>query len=509
MTRTAPLTTPKPLVELCGVGFALAGQTILHGVDFTLEQGQCWGLLGQSGAGKSNFLRILRGEAWPSPGAGSRRYVVDGREQTSPIAFRAKSRLVSSELLDRYQRLRLSLNLRELVRTGFDDSVYLHHRLDDAKEARVEETLAQLGILDLAGRRLDALSRGQSRKALLARALVARPEALFLDECCEDLDTGSAALMLGHAGRNGRRRGDHRIRHPSARGVDPGLGAHRAFRKRDHHPKRNPPGDGAGDKLLRPGAGVHSRPGPRPAAAPEPMEYVARLENADIYLDRRKVLTGVNWRLDPGRHWVVWGENGAGKTTLLKLLAGELQPAVGGDIHWFGRHQQAEPLETAQANKPGLGPVASPGTNTARPGWKRCCPGFTGSIGTTRHQPSRREIKAARFWLDFLGIPHLAERDVLDLSYGQMRGLLLARAMVTDPKLLLLDEPLAGLDPNFRGEVTAMLRRLAGQGVAIVLVTHHHEDLFPELTNLLVLEKGRISYQGPLQSLFHRQSGSP
>ena len=504
MTQTAPRPEAEPLVELRGVGFALAGQTILQNVDFRLMPGQCWGILGQSGAGKSNFLRILRGEAWPAPGKGVRRYVIGGQEHTSPIAFRKISRLVSSELLDRYQRLRLSLSLRELVRTGFDDSVYLHNRLDGAKEARVEEALAELGILDLAGRRLETLSRGQSRKALLARALAARPEAIFLDECCEDLDNASADTVLGI------------LAEMAAQGTTIVYATHRpaelipVFGHVALFENGAITQSGARDEMEpavkayapAPGFGRSRAPGPAEA---DQAGFVAEIKNADIYLDRRKVLTGIDWRIEPGRHWAVWGENGAGKTTLLKLLAGDLRPAVGGDIRWFGGKSKINLWDLRKKIS-----LVSAQFQTrhehSQTGLETVLSGFTGSIGATRHQPSQEEIGAARFWLDYLGIPHLAERDVLSLSYGQMRGLLLARAMVTEPGLLLLDEPLAGLDPNFRREVTAMIRSLAGRGASIILVTHHPEDLFPEMENLLVMEKGRIAYQGPLHSYFDGQT---
>ena len=506
MPQTAPRTQTGPLVELRDVGFALAGQTILKNVDFCLEPGQCWGILGQSGAGKSNFLRILRGEAWPAPGAGARRYVIDGKEQKSPIAFRAVSRLVSSELLDRYQRLRLNLSLRELVRTGFDDSVYLHHRLDGAKEARVDEALAALGILDLAGRRMDALSRGQSRKALLARALVARPEALFLDECCEDLDSESAAMVLGILA--GLAEDGVGIVYATHRPEEliPAFGHVALFQngtiakkgtRREMEPEI---------RAYAPAPGF-DRAGP---LAPAPMEasgFVAEITGADIYLDRRKVLSDINWRIDPGRHWAVWGENGAGKTTLLKLLAGDLRPAVGGDIRWFGGKDKIN-LWSLRKKISLVSAQFQTRHEHSQTGLETVLSGFTGSIGATRHNPGPGEIKAALFWLDYLGIPHLAERDVVNLSYGQMRGLLIARAMVTEPKLLLLDEPLAGLDPSFRREVTAMLRSLADRGASIILVTHHREDLFPEIGNLLALEKGRVIHRGPLEGYFAADSGA-
>ena len=123
--------------------------------------------------------------------------------------------------------------------------------------------------------------------------------------------------------------------------------------------------------------------------------------------------------------------------------------------------------------------------------------GLRGSLGLNAPATAQEQARALEA-LGSLGLRELAPRQVGELSYGELRKLLIARAMVNGPALLLLDEPLAGLDVDSRAQVARILADLAARGVGLLLVTHHPGDLLPCLTHALVLERGRVTYAGPL-----------
>ena len=122
--------------------------------------------------------------------------------------------------------------------------------------------------------------------------------------------------------------------------------------------------------------------------------------------------------------------------------------------------------------------------------------GFTSSIGLCE-APSAEERATASRCMARVGVAHLAGRGVHALSYGEMRKLLVARALVRDPELLVLDEPCDGLDPESRAALLAAIQSLCEGGTQVVLVTHHEEDLLPAIGYVLELARGRAVYQGP------------
>ncbi|WP_285907199.1 ATP-binding cassette domain-containing protein, partial [Pseudodesulfovibrio pelocollis] len=121
--------------------------------------------------------------------------------------------------------------------------------------------------------------------------------------------------------------------------------------------------------------------------------------------------------------------------------------------------------------------------------------GFRGSVGML-DEPTGEELVMAREWLARVGLAHLADRPLRRMSYGQQRRVFLARAMAPGPDLLLLDEPLTGLDAPSRTLMRQVLQRLAGAGVPFILVTHHASDMINAVNRVLVLEAGRVAFSG-------------
>ncbi len=490
------------LIALDNVGYRRGGRQVLSGLTWRMEPGQAWGVVGANGAGKSTFLRLLRGEIWPAPDQGRRLYGLDGPPEESPLAMRAASRLVSAELMETYRRRDWNLSLLDTVCAGFGDTAYLHHEISPAQRAWARELIAELGLAHLVDQPLLRLSRGQMKRALIARALVGDPAILFLDEGCEDLDRQARPRVLGLLTRR----------------VEAGMGLVVASHREDEllpcltHLLRlaggriawqglrqaAPPLSPAGEREDRfPAASDPTTPPTRTPDQPEPppLPYLVRLRGVEAFLDHKLVLERLDWEIAPGQGWAVLGPNGAGKTTLLRLLIGDLLPALGGQVRWFGQARRHSIWELRQRISLVSADLHSWHSHP-QTGLETVISGFTGSVGLNA-PPTPEQTAAARAWLERLELTHLAERDVTELSYGELRRLLIARAMVTRPDLLLLDEPFAGLDPASREQVRALLDHLAQAGVALVVVTHHDQDLPQAVTNLLALDQGRMVFQGP------------
>ncbi|HZY04755.1 MAG TPA: ATP-binding cassette domain-containing protein, partial [Anaeromyxobacteraceae bacterium] len=191
----------------------------------------------------------------------------------------------------------------------------------------------------------------------------------------------------------------------------------------------------------------------------------------------------------------VTGPNGAGKTTFLRLLAGEAHPAPGGRIRRLDLGHSPSVWEV-KARVGLVAPRLQAEHRLDATGEEVVLSGFFGSVGLGGEPTATQRAAAAR-WMDRLGLAQLAGRNVQEISYGELRRLLLARALVHDPRVLLLDEPWNGLDPRARAEMMALVQSLAESGTSLVLVTHHRYEVVPAVNRLLALRQGRVERAGP------------
>jgi molybdate transport system ATP-binding protein len=220
---------------------------------------------------------------------------------------------------------------------------------------------------------------------------------------------------------------------------------------------------------------------------------LVELRRATVRYGETTVLDRVSWILRRGEHWALLGPNGSGKSTLLELIHGDNPQAYANEVWLFGRRRGAG--ESIWELREKLGFVSS----RLQVAYRRSLPvlevvasGFFDSIGLYR-RPSPAQLAAAERWIGRLGLDELASRPFLRLSYGQRRLALVARAMVKEPELLILDEPCDGLDPANRRMVLELIERIGRQTAASLLYVSHREDELPRcLTHRLRLQAGRV-----------------
>jgi molybdate transport system ATP-binding protein len=215
------------------------------------------------------------------------------------------------------------------------------------------------------------------------------------------------------------------------------------------------------------------------------------------------VLEGISLTVRAGELWVVHGRNGSGKTTLLRTLYGDHGVAVGGTIQRAGV-EAGVPLETFRKR---VGLVA-PHLQADHPRRLTVAEvvqsGRYASVGLN-DSPTTADRAAARRALKLLGLGRLARRPLGELSYGQSRRVLFARALVRAPRLLLLDEPFAGVDAPTRHALLERVIALAASGTAVVVSAHRPSEWHASATHELELAQGRARYCGPIRtSLAHR-----
>lgn len=487
-----------PLIELKDCSLILDDHPVLDGVSFALRRGQRWALIGPNGSGKSMLLKMLRGDVWPTPtGREQRMYCLDGKSSREPakelIAY------IGPERQDKYVRYGWDLTVTQVVATGlFDEDIPLT-RSTRSQRMKVERLLRRFGLWGLRNRRILALSYGQRRLALVARAFAGNARVLLLDEVFNGLDA-PAKEKLKRA-----------LEQPRG-GHDWIVTSHRPAELPTNvtHIARIQGGRivGTGPKCaMQKGASVHARSSrhrvdlPAVAAPPEsscsnrrasgaPLVTIA---HASIFRDYRPVIRNLDWTLHRGEHWAVLGGNGSGKSTLLSVIYGDLHPALGGKIERQGVPVGTR-IEEWKRRVGWVSPELQANYFAAKSIEEIVISGRYASVGLNE-PATRADRTAAARWLKFFDIEHLRERGPRRVSYGQMRLALIARAMVNDPELLLLDEPCTGLDGDVRGQVLAVIERLARTGTQIVMAVHDAEDIVPAVQRVLRLEKGGRAVQ--------------
>jgi molybdate transport system ATP-binding protein len=525
-------------VQLKHVDLRRAGRTILKDIDWTISPGEHWVLAGANGSGKTQLLKLIAGSIWPTPtGRESRHYRWRGQTRKAPFEVQDEIAYIGSERQDRYERYGWNHTVEQVVGTGLNRTDIPLQRLTLRDRRSVAAVLARLAIGRLARRRFLTLSYGERRLALLARVLAARPKLLLLDELLTGLDAANHAAALGWLDRTRGarlpwvlathrldelpasathalvlRRGRIAYRGPLSRAsLEPWLAARSAREPRSGAQRLR----GARSKSVRIPAASS------PIARRDTSPPLVRLTHASVFAGERAVLEDISLEIRRGECWVVHGPNGSGKSTLLKTLYGDCGVAAGGRIERAGI-EPGVPLEAFKRTvgfvAPHLHPMAALSFSTAaaaraarlRPARDELPTlsvqelvesGRHASMGLAS-APSVADRRAAQRELARFGLAHLAQRSVRELSYGQLRRALFARAWVTRAALLLLDEPLAGVDAPTRRALLEKLAALARTGTAIVVATHHRREWPRGVTHELELRRGRTRYCGPVRPGF-------
>jgi len=488
--KPAPI-NQEPLLRLAGVSVRLQGAEVLSDLQWELNAGEHWGVVGDNGAGKSTFLRLLAGELWPEPGTGTRVYEFGYGPQYDAVLARGHFRRVAPELQDQYVRFGWNHTGLEVVSTGIHGIEIPRLALSRAQMRAAFDVLDQLGIGHLAEQRFLEMSSGEQRKVLVARALAGNPQVLLLDEFMDNLDVASRDSLLGLLrslrGRLSIIFSTHRAQTlpPFVNRVielDRGRIAYLGPRK--------------------PGTTAGSRPGSQGSAGREPPGTAAEegpqilVENADVYLKGKPILRGLNWRLGPAEQWRISGPNGSGKSTFLRLLYGSLRPALGGRVHYRGIADVSALSEIRQ--KLGYVSPSLQARHLYDMSVEQCVlSGHERSIGLVR-PVSAEERARAEDWMHALGLVAIKARSIRRLSYGQIRLALIARALVPEPQILLLDEPVAGLGPRARDAIERALHRVVARGTQLVAASHEPDWLDALWTHQCELEDGRIITQRSL-----------
>lgn len=495
-----------PFLTLENISVNLHGQKILDYISWEMNQGEQWAIIGPNGAGKSTLVKSIWGGVPTSSGdiklLLNNKFVDPSwyKKYIGYISFELHQHIASYEELQ--QELK-SFSHKKSKATTCKDVIFSAGK----NKNKLSKISKLLNISHLLDREIIALSSGEMRRTLIARALMKSPLLLILDEPFDGLDE-NARKDLSRAIDNLMKNSlqvilvTHRLEE-----ITGGI-THVLFLKngkiiKQGEKKEILTNDNLG-KLYRlktlgewqqqrhPWGSQHTRipQGWRKQNEEEEIpEVLIEMKDVTVKYGKTIVLDKFTWIMKKGENWAIIGPNGAGKSTIVKLITGENLQRYANTIKIFGR--EIGTGETIWEIKKHIGVISSELQIQYRKnmsGYDAVASGFYDSIGLY-HYPTKEEEKIADHWIKVLNIADLTSWNFSHLSYGQKRMILLARAMVKSPILLILDEPCHGLDMANRKRILDIIETIGHTKTQLIFITHHPEEIVSCVNKVLKLEK--------------------
>lgn len=494
----------------------------LENINWTFNTGEAWLVIGANGSGKANFLKTLAGEL---------KIIPDSKFADSLYSnfFEQNIEIVSLEKAASLIEEESQNDESEFVEGGVDigrtGRIFLAEAICKRKLKRGEhlpdealrlETFPQIklcGIEKILDRGLKYMSTGEIRRTLLARSLLSGKKLLILSDPFAGLDAESRKILLEFfntvankqlkdddysdfpriilgmeryheipaAINNVLEFSENKISFCGSKNDYEKILQNRNQQNEKTRQKDRQEFENSVEKIKQETFVLHT-------VQENQKETLVEMNNVNVGWGDNRVLIDLNWKLNQGEHWLIRGPNGSGKTTFLELITGDNMQVFSNDIKLFGKRRGSG--ETIWDIKRKLGIVSyrlhveyrMVGSTTLE---NVIISGFRDSIGLYE-VATDVEKDAAKKWLSLGGFENREKESFSSISYGEQRAILILRAAVKCPPILILDEPCHGLDENYRQKILDLIEIIAQSGTTTLLhVTHDPSEVLPCEKNIL------------------------
>ena len=493
------------LLSIQNVTVRYLDQTLFTNLDLSINKGEHWALVGESGSGKSALLQTIAGKFNVTGGTIQHHYFdammrqyPDDRGHYTHHKFIA---LVSSKhsfrnlsnTTDFYYQQRFNSFDSEDAPTVEAYLSTIQPALHIKQVWTFEQTISKLKLEPLLGKQLIKLSNGETKRLLIAAALLKHPVLLLLDNPLTGLDVQSRAGF------------NDIINEITASGVNivmatspnevPDAITHVAVLHQGHIIKQMPKADFKPDMVNIPETAridVDELQNLLLTTPRQTFNHIVKMEQVSIRYGENQILDKIDWIIKQGEHWALLGANGAGKSTLLSLINGDNPQAYANNIVLFDRKRGTG--ESIWDIKSKIGFV-SPELHQYFPTENTCLQviesGFYDTLGLFRPgEPHKAEI--ALRWMKLLELEADARKSLKSVSASKQRLVLLARALVKNPALLIFDEPCQGLDAHQQQHFKHVVDAICSLGNTTLIYVTHYQHEIPDSVNLILrLDKGK------------------
>ncbi|UTA68034.1 ATP-binding cassette domain-containing protein [Emticicia sp. 21SJ11W-3] len=487
------------MIELDKIFIQKGDRMVLHDISWRVAANENWVITGGNGAGKSTLLEVLAGKIFPFTG----RAVIP---HYSNIAFVARdysfNRIVQSATLYYQQRFNsidaeIAPTVMEILQNrikpvGTVDEASVQLPPPEFTQEEIIHTASLLNVNHLLNRSIATLSNGETRRTLIVLALLKKPQYLVLDNPFVGLDIESRKILhevLNQIAQSGIQL----ILVSSAKEIPDcithllELNEGTIVRSQKRPFVFQDAGKGSG-QLLYPAMLEKLKQHP-----PESnFEYAVNMRNITVVYKEKNVVDNVSWKVKKGDKWALMGHNGSGKSTLLSLITADNPQGYQNDYDLFDiKRGSGESIWDIKKRIGYVSPELHLYFNRHAEVWKAVASGLFDSAGLFK-KLSPEEQTLVEEYMVLLQIQHLAHRKITQLSSGEQRQVFLARALVKNPSLLLLDEPCQGLDYNHMVDFRDMVNELVQElDKTLIYVTHYTDEIPACVDKVIRLENGK------------------
>lgn len=470
---------------------------VLSGINLTVSKGQHWAITGGNGSGKSTLLDVIAGRKIVSGGKFFRSGTVEF--VAGDYSFHRIARDATQYYQQRFEAYGTTATptVREVLKNrmkpvGTVDEASVHFENESVSDANLLQASELLRITHLLDEPFVTLSNGETRRMLLARSLMKNPDILLLDSPFSGLDTASRTVL--HQALQNRAEMGVTIVLVLPPNEIPSFVTHRLHLEKGTIQFE-------GDKTLFPeehiieDESLESNRKEWIAQLGDPVnnnfECAFELRNIHIAYHGKKVLDQLNWKVNKGEKWALTGPNGSGKSTLLSILTADHPQRFANDYDLFDEKRGGKNASMWDIKKkigymsPELHMYFPPDTTV----YKTIASGFFDATGIYFKKVSEEQTERVMLLARIMGVDQLLERKLSRLSKGEQRLVLLARALVKNPPLLILDEPCQGLDITNIEHFKSLVDQIcANDKRTLIYVSHYPLEIpscvqnFKELT---------------------------
>ncbi|MBI4787737.1 MAG: ATP-binding cassette domain-containing protein [Chloroflexi bacterium] len=492
-------------ISLNDVSIRRRDRILFEGLCWEMLGNQHWAVIGPNGSGKSTLMKALCGLLPIVKGSIVYHFLDGGQsaahDRIAYVTFESQRMVLGDEAF--YQErwnagvnedtLSVSEFLSEPGVKGNSPFHIVARHTDETYQARLRDVVEQLEISKLLDRNVVQLSNGERRKVTIARALLKRPRLLILDNPLAGLDERFRAKMAQNL--ENLMQSEMRVIIVATDRDEMPRSITHVLSVKDNCVEARGPRKAMSFRAEREISTSQKRFLVAKGAPRNDIGSVAlvQMQNVTVAYNGTPILRDVNWTVRENERWALLGPNGAGKTTLLSLILADNPQAYANDITLFGKRRGSG--ESIWEIKQNIGWVA-PELQLYYPRNATCldvvCSGWFDSVGLYRQcSPDQRE--AALTWLRRFGLAEHADTTFAQLSEGEQRLALLARALVKRPALLVLDEPCQGLDLENRDRVLQAIDWIGSQPrTSMIYVTHRADELPQTITHVLRINDGQV-----------------
>ena len=477
-----------PLLTVKNLNIQFSGTPVLSNVAFTVNEGQILAIIGPSGSGKTTLINALSGKQFNNANIAFANTKA-GRPRINVITQQHQFKNLSNTANFYYQQ--------RFNSADSEDAVTVNNALlvTGATQQLINTTVDQLGIAYTKENPLIQLSNGEHKRFQLAKAILEKADWLLLDNPYTGLDI-SARKLLNEIIDTLVKKGSNILLVTSATDI-PSSVTH--VLQLENGTLSSPLSRSEFNKQPKSSVTITVTPTISFASVIPAYEYAdfsvaIKMVNTNVAYDNRKILDNINWEVKKGECWNVSGHNGSGKSTLLSLVNGDNPQAFANEIYLFDKKKgSGESIWDIKQKIGYVSPELHHYFDAATAAYDVIASGLFDTIGLFR-QLTKSHRTIIDQWINLLEIQSLGQKRFRQLSNGEQRLVLLARALVKNPPLLILDEPCQGLDKAVTAQFIALINEICLQlKTTLIYVTHYKEEIPPCVTYTLELQQGRIA----------------